>query len=112
MAEQKEIDCSNTSLEDWRKHCHVLVKRVLGITDLLHPDDPYDVHESLENHYDDGDTPAVAIEELFRQELEDVPTRRHLLYSNDEDDEDDRVEDDTDEDDVEYMGDEEDGFDL
>lgn len=57
------------TFEQWQKKCSEHTEHNLGISDLLAPDDPYDVAALMQPAYAAGKSPAEFIEEVFAEDF-------------------------------------------
>jgi hypothetical protein len=56
------------TFQEWQKECAKIAKRLVGITDLLDEDDPYDLAQSMDDAYPDQD-PEEFVREVFGDDL-------------------------------------------
>lgn len=73
------------SFEAWQAQCAKVAKKLAHIHDLLDEDDPYDVFDTMQDHYDEGMSPEEFIRETFADQIEEEDTD---LEDEDEDEDD------------------------
>lgn len=95
------------TFQAWKNEC-VRYSKEEGLTvdDMWDKDDPYDLVEVAQESYENGDTPADFINEIFG---EDLARLEHDGHQYNESIQHNNFDDDADEDDVDFDGQEDDG---
>jgi hypothetical protein len=57
------------SFEEWSKDCAAVAKEILGLSDTLDPEDPYELRDLMRDAYDRRESPRALIEGAFEEDL-------------------------------------------
>lgn len=66
---KNKFEAYNMKYDEYKKLCSDYVKDILGIADLLDPNDPYGIHEEMEDAFNEGKNFKFFIDEAFSEDI-------------------------------------------